>query len=390
MRTAEAQGRANMILLIFDTSTKRDYYRDVHNIAALPVGATIRYDYRTNYFSEAALAAFKDGKASGASVLFIYAQTKSYHKGGADPKGAIEPDNGLWIAVRTGVLRRARLIADRYYLDLEMREYPKPDKTTLASILEDAISRKEVPFEKWIALSARDAEYSALKAGDPAVNWAGVVDLLGSFPSQFAGDTFWRVANVSKGSSREPIAAKLEDDPSTPAEAKGLVAFFPASELDLLGLEIQSRMPGADEEPNGAEPATPRTVRFEASGSSLSGFHAKELDIRRFATEWVDAEVAGSDRVDAQVCDLKLKTVPESGGYPIGPELTLKFLVSKQGWRSYWSILTAIPGAIALVVGAALVKDNTLAGGIVLAVGTLLGIVAYYLWTGRVRLPGNK
>jgi hypothetical protein len=379
-----------MILLIFDTSTKRDYYRDVHNIAALPVGATIRYDYRTNLFSGAALAALKDGKASGASVLFIYAQTKSYRKGGDDPKGAIERDNGLWVAVRTGVLRRARLIADRYYLDLEMREYPKPDETTLASILEDAISRKEVPFEKWIALSARDAEYSAMKAGDPAVNWAGVVDLLGNFPSQFAGDTFWRVANVSKGSSREPIAAELEDDPSTPA-AKGLVAFFPASELDLLGLEIQSRMPEAGEEPKGAESATPRKVRFEAAaGGPLSGFQAKEFDIRRYATEWVDAEVVGSDRVDAQACDLKLKTVPESGEYPIGPELTLKFVVSKKGWRSYWSILTAIASAIGLVVGGALVKDNTVAGGIVLAVGTLLAIVAYYLWTGRVRLPGSK
>jgi hypothetical protein len=380
-----------MILLIFDTSTKRDYYRDVHNIAALPVGATIRYDYHTNHFSGAALAALKDGKASGASVLFVYAQTKSYRKGGSDPKGAIERDNGLWVAVRTGVLRRARLIADRYYLDLEMREYPKHDETTLASILEDAISRKEVPFEKWIALSARDGEYSALKAGDPATNWAAVVDLLGNFPSQFAGDTFWRVANVSEGSSREPIAAKLEDDPSTPAEAKGLVAFFPASELGLLGFEIQSRMPGADEEPKGAEPATRRKVRFEAAaGSPLSGFHDKEFDIRRYATEWLDAEVVGSDRVDAQACDLKLKTAPESNGYPIGPELTLKFVVSKKGWRSYWSILTAIASAIALVVGGTLMKDNTVAGGIVLAVGILLGIVAYYLWTGRVRLPGNK
>ncbi len=43
--------------VIFDTSTRPQYYQDVHNILALPEGFVYRYDYRTSQMSPSAVQA---------------------------------------------------------------------------------------------------------------------------------------------------------------------------------------------------------------------------------------------------------------------------------------------------------------------------------------------
>jgi hypothetical protein len=382
---------AAMFWVIFDTSTKRDYYRDVHNILALPPGATIRYDYGEKDMSTAAVDAAKRAGIAGNPVLLAYAQTKTFKKGDADPKGAIPVAGGFWTPTRLAVLKHVQVADGRCYFDLEMAGYPAPDEASFAAIAQDLAARNEVPFEKWIAICDRDPDYAALRVGELAANWAAVVDRLGNFPSQFAGDTFWRLAQVATGSERAAIAPVFEAAPAASGVGQGVQAFFPVNELVAIGLQIQSRMPETGQEPAGKEAASARKVRFEATATGpLGAFNGRELDIRRYAYDWIDAEIAGSDRIDAQSCEMKLRTGPESGSYPIGPELSLKFQVSKTGWRGYWATITAILAVVVLAVGGALLKDNLAVGIILLVVGTFLGILALYFWTGRVRLPGSK
>jgi hypothetical protein len=70
-----------MFWVMFDTSTRRDYYRDVHNLLALPPGSTLRYDYGEYHVSSAAKEEAEKGDASSKMVLIAYAQSKSFEKG---------------------------------------------------------------------------------------------------------------------------------------------------------------------------------------------------------------------------------------------------------------------------------------------------------------------
>ena len=84
-----------------------------------------------------------------------------------------------------------------------------------------------------------------------------------------------------------------------------------------------------------------------------------------------------------------MATGPAAGAYPIGPELTLRFQAAKNPGRSYLALLSAIIAAVLGVVGAALLKDHPGWGIPMIGVGALLGLLGYYLWTGRVKLPGK-
>ena len=67
--------------------------------------------------------------------------------------------------------------------------------------------------------------------------------------------------------------------------------------------------------------------------------------------------MAGSDRIDEQLCDLKLSTTPASNGYPTGPEIILKFLAAKSRVKSYLALLSGIAALVLATISAALFKD---------------------------------
>jgi hypothetical protein len=114
------------------------------------------------------------------------------------------------------------------------------------------------------------------------------------------------------------------------------------------------------------------------------------LTLRRYATDWVELEVCGSDRIDAQLCDLTMKTGPAVGAYPIGPEFQLRFEVTKHPVRAYLALLLAIAAAICVAVGGVLSKDHLEFGIGLILIGVILGVVAYYLWSRGVKIPGGK
>ncbi len=383
-----------MFWVIFDTSTKRDYYRDVHNLLALPPGATIRYDYNEVHLSAAALAEARKADLAINKVLVAYAQHKKFEKGGADPEGPIPYEQGLWIGTRIARLRHLRHLDNRYYFDLQLADYPTYDVAALEPIMGKLAAAGEAPFRKWVAVSDLNIDPDSLARRTTSKNWTSVIDAIGTFPSQFAGDSFWRVAKIASGWRKTAVEPLLQNELEAEGNRDvktGVQAVYPVSELARLALEIQSRMPESNEEPRDKEPETARTVTFStAADGPLKGLNGKSLELRRYAAEWIQVDVSATDRVGAQESELTAVSEPSGGAFPIGPELRLKFQIEKQLARSYFGIVLAIASVLLLTIGAAVIKDHLGWGILWLLVGSILGVAATLLLTGRLVLPGTK
>jgi hypothetical protein len=383
-----------MFWVIFDTSTKRDYYRDVHNLLALPAGATIRYDYNENHLSVAALEEARKGNASAKKVLVAYAQSKNFKKGGADHRGPIPYEQGLWVATRLANLRHLQFSVNRYYFYLEVLGYPATDDAAFGAIIKALATTGDTPFARWVAVSNFDAQFDALSRGTASENWASVINRIGNSPSQFAGDSFWRIAKVGSGPQKSDIQPVLREHSEGAAGTETITAVeavFPIFELDTIALQIESRLPETGEERKDKEPEKARTVTFEtAPDSPIKDLNGRALTLRRYAPEWIETEVGGSDRIDAQLCDLRMRTGPEEGAYPIGPEFSLRFRAIKQPWRAYFGLLSGIIAVVCLAVGGAMLKDYLEWGIGIMTIGVFLGIVAYFVWSGRVKFPGGR
>jgi hypothetical protein len=81
--------------IIFDTSTLREYYQDVHNLIALPSGASIRYEYREKYLSPSALTAALKPQSAPSAVLLVYAQWTNYVQGSPPPPSTTSLRNAM-------------------------------------------------------------------------------------------------------------------------------------------------------------------------------------------------------------------------------------------------------------------------------------------------------
>src|SRR5216683_3119537 len=89
--------------VIFDTCTKLHYYPDLHKLMALPPGYILRYEYRAQWISDEALSAMTH-PATGVplQILLVYAQSRTYVRGGDSPDGEHTPTFGdmLWVPTR--------------------------------------------------------------------------------------------------------------------------------------------------------------------------------------------------------------------------------------------------------------------------------------------------
>jgi hypothetical protein len=377
-----------MFWVIFDTSTKRDYYRDVHNILAMPAGSIYRYDYRTKYFSPSALAEIQKTPRS-AKVLLIYAQAHAFQKGEKPPIGSIAFGQGLWVGTRLATLRGASFAVDQYYFDLQLGSYPAPNEQALSTILRALADANEVPFSKWVAISALDENYRVLCEGADPENWAAIVNKLGIPPSQFGGDSFWRIARISTGEPAEVIKPEVEERKSGGSSKS--VALFPANSLSRLRIEIESRLPQTEQEPPEGETEA-RNISFSCTAECLAAFNGRTQPLRRYQHVDVDGEIAPTERYSALDCQLHLSTgpAPTADHYPIGPDFSLDLRVSMAPFRLKMGVLSGIVGTACVVIGVVVVRDHAAWGAILVVVGLLLGMAMHAVMTGKFKLPGTK
>jgi hypothetical protein len=376
-----------MFWVIFDSSTRREYYQDVHNLLAMPAGSIIPYDYRTKYFSPSALAEM-EARRGGKEVLLVYAQSKAYQKNGEAPVGTIPFADGLWVGTRLATLRSASFSVDQYYIDLQLEGYPAPNEHALSEILRPLIHKSEAPFSKWIAISETDEHLRSLRAGADAENWTSIINKLGVAPSQFAGDSFWRISKVSSGEHATEIVPNTEERLS--GSLRRAVAIFPVNGLGRLAIEIESRQPQGEEDGNLME-GEARAISVACGAEVLAAFDGRSLPLRRFQHVPIEGQIASTDSFHAQDCKLHLATgpVPE-GKYPVGPDFSLNLRVAMDPTRMKLAVLSGVLGAIGLTIGVALLRDHVEWGVPLVGVSVLLAVTSYYSLTGKFKLPGAK
>jgi hypothetical protein len=383
--------RNSSFWVIFDTSTCPDYYKDVHNLLAFPLNAVIRYDYQDVHIAPSAIEAARLSGAQPIRVLLIYAQAKGYRKGDPAPKDLQTFDDMLWVATRFAHLRMVREIKKgtgfRFFFDLQLLEYPNQNSEAIRDILFPLAQAGAVPFQKWVALSDRIQAYQKLADGGIHQNWAPLVDTLGAPPSQFAGDSFWRINRIGRGKARElvrPFYQPEERTESGQTVTIGEKAIYPIHELDDITIEFETHtprnLPSAD--------SVPRQIKIETKAEGpLKQLAGSAVNIRRFAMESKTIEVSASLRLKPTFVDTLFKTDPSEPPYGSGPDFELTFRVTKKPKRVFWCAIASILSVLLLSGFGGVIEDN-LMGRIILAfAGVLSGALAYYLLTGRILLP---
>lgn len=375
-----------MFWVMFDTSTRRDDYRDVHKLLASPTGSIVRYGYHDRNLSSTAIAESKR-RDFARNVLVAYAQGKTFKKGDADPAGSLSLEQGLWVGTRLATLRHLHHSANRYEFHLELLDYPAFDEAAMNAIIGDLTAAGDVPFTKWVAISNLNVEFISLNSGTAQDNWASIVNRIGSTPSQFAGDSFWRVARIARGAQKaeiQPLMRRHTEIQSGKETITGIEAIFPLPELDKFAIQIKSWTPD-----QGDEPDQSRTVTIATAGDGpLKDLNNRTLVLRRLGSDWIEAEVGATDRIDAQLLDVEFKTGPGIGDYPIGPEFSLRLHSTKHPLRSFFSFASGTVGVSCAAIG--MLKDHGAWAFILICGGVLLIQVAQYLWSGHIRLSGAK
>jgi len=355
--------------VIFDTCTRQTFYQDVHNLLALPAGSILRYDYRSGRLSANALNAAQLWQKWDA-VLLVYAQSRGYTKKSPDPTAIFPFDDMLWVPTRLATMRfLMKAPGDVYYFDLLLEGYPDIDDQATKKILFDLHQAGDIPYQKWVATAHdRPTDFSSSEDG-----WNKIVDRLGIGPSQFAGDTFWRLQG-----GRPQV--RLEVDQATRKESQAR-SYFVIYEPDRLRFSLTTytaQGPAILERTLGVVMPANAPVDLEQSQS---------LPLRPYATQPLVLRANRSDLLDDRQISVRLTTTPDDGGWATGPNLDVLVQVRKKAWKLIvGTLLVVIGGVIASKGVIDVVGASSIIGLGVTVVGGLVVVAGLLLVTGKLAL----
>jgi len=310
--------------VIFDTSTLRDYYWDVHNLLAMPHGVVMRYEYRAEYLSDAAIALAE--KPSPRAVLLLYAQknTEYLRTGGMssprDPAVAEE----LVFATRLGTMVNVTRDGQNYYFDFQVAEYPNQDQAALPAILGPLEAEGSVPWRnrKWVATSTLTDRLEVLKIGEAQQNWAEIVHRLSTPPLQFSGDAFWRLEGPFQVGSQSPTRPSIEYDTEAgrPPRAR---SYFQIVENSTWKFDLVSETSGK--------------AQYDVEGQSsdkkvLAVMGTPRYGLRQYTRQSIEYRAQSTALFGAAAADLTLETLPQNSDWPSGPKLSFRYELQRN-WR---------------------------------------------------------
>jgi hypothetical protein len=352
---------ASRFWVMFDTCQLPEYYLDVHKLLALPAGAIIRYDYRSDYISTEALAVLDATSAAPRDVLVIYVQHVRYKRGDGPGYQPTANEDVFAMGTRFARMRLAPNIGgQRYAFDLEVEGYPKLDPQVLNRILEALIEKNEAPWSKWVSISGMTDELAKLRSGRDADNWVAIASQLQSHPSQFEGDVFWRLGSpVLDGES--PATLIYETQSATaPGGIRQIQFAYPLIEGQGCEFEVFSI----------AAHKLVRQLQLSVSaGGPLEVVGPNIIRLRYDASTRFKIKGQRMETVFDRSGTLSLNSGAPVNDWPIGPQLDLQFTVRKS------KIAVALGASlllIAVVCGfvATTVWKDSLTWGIVCTIGS--------------------
>lgn len=367
------------IWVVFDTSQYQKYYRDVHDLLAMPRGWVFRYNYRETQMSVDALRSAASDGTKPIPALFVYAQ-KEVPYARIDNKS--EFPNGdfsvKFVATRVGTMLNVVRNGDRYNFDFAVEEYPNQLIPSIEGILAPLQIKQEVPWDKWVTISDRPDLLSNLKSGDPAVNWTNIVEAIGNPPMQFAGDAFWRIEGPFKANAL--IKPKIEYIRNEKKIAQ-VRSYFLVNDRKKLRFQLHSRTGG----PVAAARPQYEVHATSSQPKSLSVTGDGKFELRHYAEQSVDYESQAAPPLSSKLADLVFETKPDTP-WPSGALLKLRHKIRMNYVVQFFGCLLGLAGMFFAITGASeFLKDDKLSGLLLCLLGAFLGVVAGFLLTGKLQ-----
>src|SRR5579871_3225422 len=372
--------------IIFDTSQLMDYYRDVHNLLALPAGATMRYDYKQKYLSEEAIR--RANSNDSASVLFIYMQKDgNYHR---DEKHTVAPEGALpftYVATRLGNMLCQVKDGESYYFDFQVGRYPAQNHVFdrlmhgLERIGETpwATVRNGGPSGKYVCVSTEMDALTELEAGEDQQKWSSIVSRLSTPPIQFSQDSFWRLKGPYRGKADEVtlprIQLHIEKGKTRHSEAVYHITENTGWRFELIS-EIGQGV--------GARNA------FHVEGSTSDDKVVKftggpNFPLRRYTGTMIEFRAQTAQLIGQTSAEISFATSPQPTGWVTGPVFALKYRIMRNKWRIGIGTFTGAVGICSYVLGdSQLLECHPLISIILKILGLLFGVASAFAFTGNI------
>lgn len=385
------------MIVVFDTCTKPEYYEDVHKVLAAPRGTIVRYDYERRLFTEDAANQIEALEEGGElPTLLMYGQFKNYSRGDPDRTFMLTWDNGMFVPTRCAkivnraVASHAERHRDNIFFHLELEDFLDPHCDQIEALVTALERRRELPFDrerayKWVADCPAEIDSERLQEGDEA-NWHKVVDQLASPPSQFSGDVFWRVTQVSNDTGKNaeslaPVPRKTNRFGDTETWHKDYVLTDDHEYLIVLRSYI----------PNSEEAEMPQaSVSIKEDTSKLLKLPDEKVAIRRNATNNFKVGVSPISFIRARYARIALRTLTgqDDRAYSPGSVAELTVALEKNKVKLAFSFVTALLSFVLIVIGGVVARSDSLVIGVpLIMLGAVSAWATHWLLTGRLKLP---
>jgi hypothetical protein len=379
----------NTYWIIFDTSQYAEYYADVHNLLALPSGATIRYEYSDRLLSQSAVQLAAAGGVRQA--LFVYAQKDTPYIRSDAVSNPTDPNaEPLFVATRLGRIVNVVLNASKYSFDIVVEGYPANDDASIEAILDSLRASGDVPWTKWVSTSDDTSTYHRLALGDDETKWSTIISKLTQPKLQFANDAFWRVKGPFTAAGNV-LRARIQSVKQVD-KARQIVSYYDVVEHSTLRVEVISESGSATE--TGGMLAPRSSFNLETSSSNekaVTFLGAKSSPLRHYTSQQIEYRVEDAAVFGSLGTDVLLSTTPPSATWPSGPSIRLRHKIHRNKLRLALGVIAGVVGIvfIALAVRAKILNFAPLApwGDIALmVVGALLLLLAGFWLSGKLEL----
>jgi hypothetical protein len=252
----------------------------------------------------------------------------------------------------------------------------------MTRVLDPLIRHKEIPFNKWIAISSELEAFEALKGGDDRQNWGSIASEFHKPECQFSSDVFWRIVGPTKSKNGKLIRPRYQRVYESD-ELRQVKSVYDLQEGEAHTFEIISasppRLPGA--------PVTEYSVRCTSTNDkNLEITGSGNVSLRQESADSLQCVGKITEEIADHTAAIRFETQPKPEGWPAGPELEVVVAIVKSRARMVAGFIVGLLGLILLAYGGEQLKSSTLSGGSLLAVGTCLVVISVLLISRRLSL----
>ena len=366
----------NSFWIFFDTSTVAAYYLDVHNILSLPSGFIYRYNYRKTHLTDKVLALLHDSENQPSKVLFVYSQLKSYKKGQKTPGHPNDFNDMIWVPFRIGELINIPNPNDNgINFDLKVGPYPNVDNEEIYTVLKQLYSEGITPYNKWVTIVENIDYLNNLLSPEklnPNRYWEKIINFIGSPPSQFYGDSFWKI--------------QIEDLSENIIEPKLNCTSYHNSSIYLLKDDTEYVIRVKSHTPPGLDRVEPPTLKnqrnivIECNDENVIKFSCRE-SLRQYTEFPIKFKTKKIRGFGSRNCKFNLFTKNGRSEYYLGPGFSIDVIVTQKMWELIVGYLSLIIALFLFVISVNLIITGNLIFFITLLLGIVLALCAgYFLW----------